>query len=76
MIQVLLVGSRDKTLIGRPNVVGATVKALVEQHPKDRKVLVFKKRRRKNKSKTTKGFRRQLTLLRVQDIIPGELMVN
>jgi ribosomal protein L21 len=44
--------------------------ALVEEQAKDAKVIVFKKKRRKN-YRRTKGFRREVTLLRVLDIMTG-----
>eukprot|EP01041_Mallomonas_annulata_P002882 gene2882-5653_t len=66
--KVLLVGCRDFTHIGRPLVSGAKVMATVEEMVKDDKVIIFKKRRRKN-SQRTRGFRRQLTILRITDII-------
>ena len=47
------------------------VVATVEEITKDRKVISFKMRRRKN-SKRTKGFRRQITVMRVTDIILGD----
>ena len=40
----------------------------VEEQTKDEKVVIFKKRRRKA-SRRRNGFRRQLTLLRVLDIV-------
>lgn len=46
--QVLLLGSKTETIIGRPSVEGASVIAAVEEQFLDGKVLVFKKRRRKN----------------------------
>ncbi|CAN0032050.1 unnamed protein product [Discosporangium mesarthrocarpum] len=64
---VLLVGTRQETIIGRPVVGGASVKLLVEEQTKDAKVIVFKKRRRKS-SQRTKGHRREVTLLRVTEI--------
>lgn len=65
---VLMVGSRTQTIIGRPNVPKARILASVEEITKDKKVVVFKMRRRKN-SKRTKGFRRQIVVLRVTDIV-------
>ena len=67
---VLLVGSRMQTIVGRPYVPGAKVMATVEELTKDKKVVVLKFRRRKN-SKRTRGFRRELTILRITDIIQG-----
>jgi ribosomal protein L21 len=43
--------------------------AMVEEKLKDAKVIIFKKRRRKNKSQTLRGYRRQLVKLRICDII-------
>ncbi|CAB1100006.1 unnamed protein product [Ectocarpus sp. CCAP 1310/34] len=64
---VLLVGTRESTVVGRPTVPGAMVKLFVEEQTRDKKVIVFKKRRRKS-SKTTQGHRREVTLLRVVEI--------
>lgn len=66
--KVLLVGSRIFTHIGHPVVPKAKVVLTVEELVKDHKVIAFKQRRRKN-SKRTKGFRRELTVLRVSDIL-------
>jgi large subunit ribosomal protein L21 len=65
--QVLLVGSKSATLVGKPLVSGASVMAVVEEMAKDKKVMTLKFRRRKN-SKNIRGFRRQLTILRVKSI--------
>lgn len=65
--EVLLVGSSHLTLVGLPHVGGAEVNVMVEEITKDAKVIVFKKRRRKN-SQRKKGFRRDVTMLRVLDI--------
>jgi len=64
---VLMVGSKDTTIIGRPYVPGATVTMRVEELAKDKKVHALKFRRRKN-SQRLRGFRRQVTILRVTDI--------
>jgi large subunit ribosomal protein L21 len=64
---VLLVGSEMDTVIGRPYVPGVRVIAEVEEQTKDRKVIAFKMRRRKN-SKRLKGFRRQVSILRILEI--------
>ncbi|CAM9146256.1 unnamed protein product [Scytosiphon promiscuus] len=65
--EVLLVGTRDSTMVGRPTVPGAVVKLFVEEQTRDKKIIVLKKRRRKS-SKTTQGHRREVTLLRVVEI--------
>ncbi|BDA41760.1 probable 50S ribosomal protein L21 [Coccomyxa sp. Obi] len=66
--RVLMLGSRDETIIGRPLVPQATVSAVVEEQFQDAKVLIFKKRRRKN-SRSLKGHRQDLTTLRIVEII-------
>ena len=43
----------------------------VEEMSKDKKVIIFKTRRRKH-SRSLRGFRRDVTVLRVVDIILGE----
>jgi large subunit ribosomal protein L21 len=45
------------------------VKVEVEELTKDKKVTTLKHRRRKN-SRRTRGFRRDVAVLRVTDIIP------
>jgi len=53
--------------IGTPVVDGASVELEVVTHGKDKKVIIYKKRRRKD-SKLKKGFRRQYTRVRVTKI--------
>jgi large subunit ribosomal protein L21 len=66
---VLLVGSKFATVIGHPLVPQARVTLQVEEITLDQKVTILKFRRRKN-SRRRKGFRRQLTILRVTNISP------
>ena len=61
---VLLLGSAQWTVIGRPVVGGASVDCVVEEHARTDKVLVFHKKRRKNHKKM-KGYRGDVTVLRV-----------
>ena len=53
--QVLLVTTSALTLVGMPFVPGAEVDVLVEEITRDAKVVIFKKRRRKN-SKAQDGL--------------------
>jgi large subunit ribosomal protein L21 len=64
---VLLVSDDKKTRVGQPFVKGAKVKAVVEEHGRDKKILVFKYKKRKN-YRRTRGHRQHFTMLRVQDI--------
>ena len=68
---VLLVGSKKTTMVGHPYVAGSKVVASVEEMAKDKKVISFKTRRRKA-SKRLRGFRRQITVLRIDDIVLSE----
>jgi large subunit ribosomal protein L21 len=65
--EVLMVGS-DTPVLGTPLVAGATVAAEVLQHKRGPKVISFKKRRRKN-SRRKRGYRDELTVLRVTEIL-------
>ncbi|KAG0590170.1 hypothetical protein KC19_1G077900 [Ceratodon purpureus] len=65
--KVLMLGSKDQTIIGRPTVPKAAVFAVVEEHALDEKVIIFKKKRRKNYRRTT-GHRQELTRLRILEV--------
>ena len=65
--EVLVVGG-DTPVLGIPTVSGASVAAEVLQHKRGPKVIAFKKRRRKN-SRRKRGYRDELTVLRVTEIL-------
>ena len=65
--EVLMVGG-DTVTLGAPLVAGATVAAEVLDHKRGAKVISFKKRRRKN-SRRKRGYRDELTVLRVTEIL-------
>lgn len=70
---ILLLANQDKTLVGLPGVMGGEVDVMVEEITRDKTLIIFKKRRRKN-SRRKNGFRRQVTFLRVLDVrMPGEM---
>ena len=64
---VLLVGTRQHTVVGRPTLDGVTVRAFVEEQTADKKTIVFKMKKRKG-YKRTHGHRRKLTVLRVLSV--------
>ena len=64
--QVLLTGG-DSIKIGQPALDGASVTAEVTGHGRDKKIIIFKKRRRKN-SQTMRGFRAKYTSVRIDSI--------
>jgi large subunit ribosomal protein L21 len=65
--EVLVLG-RDTPVLGTPTVPGASVAAEVLQHKRGAKVIAFKKRRRKN-SRRKRGYRDELTVLRITEIL-------
>ncbi len=65
--EVLVVGGDDTTL-GAPTVAGASVAAEVLEQGRGRKVIAFKKRRRKN-SRRKRGHRQEFTMIRVTEIL-------
>ncbi|HUA34002.1 MAG TPA: 50S ribosomal protein L21 [Candidatus Binataceae bacterium] len=64
--EVLAVGG-DAPKIGTPIVDGASVTAKIVQQPRGTKVIVFKKKRRKN-YRRKRGHRQELTVLKIQSI--------
>jgi large subunit ribosomal protein L21 len=68
--EVLLVGG-ESPLLGTPTVAGASVAAEVLQHKRGPKVIAFKKRRRKN-SRRKRGYRDEITVLRVTEILTND----
>ncbi len=68
--EVLLIEDGKKTLIGTPFVDKAKVHAVIIENFKDDKVIVFKKKRRKQ-YRRTRGHRQELTRVRIEDITIG-----
>ena len=68
--KVLLIEDEGKTLIGTPFVENALVRAEVIENFKDKKVLIFKKKRRKQ-YRRTRGHRQELTRIKIEEIIHG-----
>ncbi len=62
--KVLLVNDDKNTEVGNPTVEGALVEGLVLDNIKDRKILVFKKRRRQN-SRKKYGNRKHLSKIQI-----------
>ncbi len=68
--EVLVVGDGDEISLGAPNVDGASVAGEVVAQMRDRKIVVFKKKRRKN-YRRTRGHRQHLTVVKITDILTG-----
>jgi large subunit ribosomal protein L21 len=64
---VLMVASEGKVTVGDPIVAKATVKATVVAQDRAKKIIVFKKKRKKQ-YRRTRGHRQSFTELRVDEI--------
>ena len=65
---VLLLNDNKSTEIGSPSIEGATVEAKLLDNVKDRTILVFHKRRRKN-SRKKNGHRQQHSKIQITKIL-------
>ena len=64
---VLFLNDDKNTEIGNPNIQGAKVEATILKNTKNKTILVFKKRRRKN-SRKKYGHRQPISLIRITKI--------
>ena len=64
---VLFLNDNNTTEIGNPNIQGAKVEATILKNTKNKTILVFKKRRRKN-SRKKYGHRQPISLIRITKI--------
>jgi len=64
---VLFLNDDKTTEIGNPNIQGAKVEATILKNTKNKTILVFKKRRRKN-SRKKYGHRQQISLIKITKI--------
>ena len=65
--EILLINKGDRTQIGEPNVVGAKITATILNHGRERKILIYKKKRRKGYQRKN-GHRQWYTDIEVQNI--------
>ncbi len=66
--EVLLIEDKDKVLVGTPFIENAAVTAVVLDNFRGDKVIVFKKKRRKQ-YKRTQGHRQELTRIQIENIL-------
>jgi large subunit ribosomal protein L21 len=64
---VVMRGDGDKVTIGTPRVEGAAVSATVMRQTRGPKIIIFRRKRRKN-HRRTQGHRQDLTLLKINAI--------
>lgn len=67
-IDSVLLLSGDTVAVGTPYVKGAQVKAVVENHVRGDKIIVFKYKPKKD-YRRTKGHRQEYSVLRIKDIV-------
>ena len=65
--EVLMIGG-DQPKVGAPTVSGASVSATIVRESRGDKIIVFKKKRRKNHTKRKHGHRQDLVELRIDSI--------
>lgn len=65
--EVLFIGGNGEVKIGTPTVAGAKVMAEIVDQGRAKKILVFKKKRRKSYSRQ-RGHRQYLTTLKITEI--------
>ena len=68
--QVLLTADGDQVKAGQPTVKGAKVVGEIVEHGKDKKIYVFKFKRRKNYRRKT-GHRQQYTEIKITNLKLG-----
>ena len=64
---VVMLGDGEKVTIGTPRVEGAAVSATVVSQTRGPKIIIFRRKRRKN-HRRTQGHRQDLTLLKINAI--------
>jgi large subunit ribosomal protein L21 len=66
--RVLLVGNGGETRLGAPVLEGAAVRGTVLGHDRERKILVYTYKRRKNSARKRQGHRQPFTAVRIEAI--------
>lgn len=65
--KVMLIDNDGQTVVGTPTVSGANVEATIKEHCKGKKVIIFKKKRRKG-YQTSNGHRQYLSKVVIDSI--------
>ena len=66
--KVLLIDNEGAVKVGTPTIEGACVEATIKEHLKGKKVIVFKKKRRKG-YQTSNGHRQYLSKVVIDNIV-------
>lgn len=65
--EVMMIADGDDVKVGSPNIEGATIDAEIIEHGRSRKIVVFKKKRRKNYRRKN-GHRQGYTQIKITGI--------
>jgi large subunit ribosomal protein L21 len=65
--EVLMIGEGADTRFGNPLIAGASVKVTILENKKDKKVIIFKKKRRQGYKRRT-GHRQLLSIIKIESI--------
>tara|TARA_Y100001960_G_scaffold116625_1_gene124923 strand:- start:76 stop:417 length:342 start_codon:yes stop_codon:yes gene_type:complete len=65
---VLLIKKDDKTTIGNPLITGAQIKATIDEHTRDKKVMAYRYKN-KTRSGTKRGHRQHKTIITINKIV-------
>ncbi|RKZ10554.1 50S ribosomal protein L21 [Candidatus Fermentibacteria bacterium] len=68
--KVLLIGDGDDVEVGTPLLAGASVEAEVIEHGRGKKIIVYKRKRRKGYERT-QGHRQDYTRIEIKSISKG-----
>ncbi|MBN2088504.1 50S ribosomal protein L21 [candidate division KSB1 bacterium] len=66
--QVLMVSNEGDVKVGVPVVEGSLVKATIVKHTRGKKVIIFKKKRRKG-YKLKRGHKQEYTAIKIDEIV-------
>jgi large subunit ribosomal protein L21 len=66
--RVLMVGGDKNAQLGKPHLDGAQVRGTVVAQDRDRKVIVYTYKRRKNSCRKTSGHRQRFTAVKIEAI--------
>ncbi|MDR3324514.1 MAG: 50S ribosomal protein L21, partial [Spirochaetaceae bacterium] len=67
-IDSVLLVSGESIVVGAPYVAGARVSARVQEHAKDKKIIVFKYKPKKD-YRRKRGHRQWFSLIKIEDIV-------
>ena len=65
--EVLAVGKGDETVFGNPLVEGAQVSAKILENKRGKKIIVYKKKRRKGYERK-RGHRQEISVIKIESI--------